>query len=429
MTLKEALAHAREHQPSLLAARARIAASQAEASVPRAQWLPRVAATAQALVGTANNSTASYFSSPGVDLVRIGGSKTLESPSFTPEPSTLVGVGVRQELYDFGRISAQTAAADASVDVERRRSDVERLDLDLTVAEAFYAVQGAKAVLSTMKSAENRAKVIRDAAAAGVAQGLRRPLDQTRAEADLARAEVARVRAQSALQSAQAVFAGVVGLGDPLLDAAGDAPTPAALPTLDQAITNASNHDPGVLAAQAKLAAQQARSRAVNAEGRPDLLLSASASGRAGGTPPSSGPEVAGSGWLPVVPNYDVGVVLSWPLFDPAVRRRLDAATQLEQVRQQELAAARLRVQTQVQQAFLAATSADEAIASLERSSQAAKVNSEQAQARYQAGLATSVELAEAELLRTDAEIQLAVGQFERARARARLSRAMGEEL
>ena len=44
------------------------------------------------------------------------------------------------------------------------------------------------------------------------------------------------------------------------------------------------------------------------------------------------------------------------------------------------------------------------------------------------AGLGTGVELADAETLRTDAEIQFALGRFEVARARAALGRAIAEE-
>ena len=44
-------------------------------------------------------------------------------------------------------------------------------------------------------------------------------------------------------------------------------------------------------------------------------------------------------------------------------------------------------------------------------------------------GLGNAVELADAEAVRTDAEIQLALGQFEVARARAAFGRAIAEGL
>ena len=50
-----------------------------------------------------------------------------------------------------------------------------------------------------------------------------------------------------------------------------------------------------------------------------------------------------------------------------------------------------------------------------------------QAEARFKAGLGTSVELAEAEALLAEAEIRKALGEFDVARARAALGRALAE--
>ena len=64
MTLTEALAYARAHQPAIRAAMARVAAQQEEARVPRAEWLPSVGATVQGFAATANNSRVT-----GADMV------------------------------------------------------------------------------------------------------------------------------------------------------------------------------------------------------------------------------------------------------------------------------------------------------------------------------------------------------------------------
>ena len=55
------------------------------------------------------------------------------------------------------------------------------------------------------------------------------------------------------------------------------------------------------------------------------------------------------------------------------------------------------------------------------------RANYAQADARFKAGLGTSVELADAEGLRTEAEIQLVLGEFELARARAAFGRTIAE--
>ena len=70
---------------------------------------------------------------------------------------------------------------------------------------------------------------------------------------------------------------------------------------------------------------------------------------------------------------------------------------------------------------------AAQALPALVRSREAAQANYAQVEARFKSGLATGIELADAEALRTEAEIQEALGRFEVARTRAALGHAMGD--
>jgi outer membrane protein TolC len=428
MTLPEALTWARAHQPTLAAARARLSASRAEAFIPRAAWYPRAAANAQLLAGSTNNTTTSYAAAPGIDLVRIGGTRTAPTGDWSPSPSSLAALGVRQEVFDFGRLAAAAAAGDALAEAQGDRAEVAALNVDLAVDEGFLAVQAARAVLQAADAALARARAHRDEARAGVQSGLRRPIELTRAEADVARFEVGQVRAQGGVTSAQSVFAAAVGVPEYLLDAQGDVPQPAAPPELEQALALALARDPGLRAANALVEAQHDQARAIAAELRPDLQLTATLSSRAGGGPPSAGTVPSGGGWVPVVPNWDVGLVLSWPFFDRVVFARHEAAVQQETARRAEADELRAQLVAAVQGASVALRTAAEAIPALERSLASARANSAQAEARFKAGLGSQLELADAEALRVDAEIQLALGQFEHARARARLGRVLSEE-
>ena len=438
LTLPQALDYAREHQPSLVAARARISASAAAAEIPRGLSLPHVDASAQVFGATANNSTAAYVHAYGLDVPRVGGTK-VGDVSFAPSASTFAAVGARQELFDFGRIAALDAEADAELDSTRRRADAERLDVALAVEEAFFAVEAAKAVLSSSQAALDRAKANRDYAAAGVRSGLRKPIDETRAEADFARFDAGRIRALGGVTISQALFAAVVGVPEALLDAAVEAngaaangadaggATPADATTIDEALSKAAEREPAVRAAEAEIAAQSARTVAIAGELRPDLSLTAALSTRAGGAIPSTGPGQ--SGLVPDVPNWDVGLVVSWPLYDASTRAREEASRRQEDVRRAELAEVKQRLGALVEQSFVALSVARDAVPALERTVEAARANDDQAQARFKAGLGTSVELADAEALLVDSEIQLALGRFDAARARARLGRALAEGL
>src|ERR1700722_19443161 len=60
MTLADAIAYAKAHQPAVLTGIARVAAQHETARIPRAQWLPSFGASAQLFGATADNSTALY---------------------------------------------------------------------------------------------------------------------------------------------------------------------------------------------------------------------------------------------------------------------------------------------------------------------------------------------------------------------------------
>ncbi len=427
MTLSEAMAYAHQHQPAILTALARVRQSSEEAKVPSGQWLPVVGLTGQILGGTTNNTTASYVTPFFMDIPRIGGTPISLPGSMRPYPSTFVAAGISQEVFDFGRISAQRAAADALVEVQKNSATVSRLDVDFAVEESYFAVWAAKGVLKASEDAYERAKVHRDFANAGVRSGLRPPIELTRAEAVLARFDIGRIRAQGGLAEAQSVLAAAIGAPDPAVDVAGLPPQVAEMPSLSQAIQQAAARDPRIQQALAQIKADEEKTVAIGAELRPDVSLTGTLSGRAGGAPPTSGDEPTGSGFLPYVPNWDVGLVITWPLFDGTVVARRDASRATEQVRREELGLVREQQLASIQQTYVAFTVARNALPGLEQAVTAARANYDQADARFKAGLGTAVELADAEDLRAAAEIDLAIGQFEVARARAAFGRAIAE--
>ncbi len=427
LSLRQALDFAHVHQPSLAAARARVAVARANAQVPRAAFAPRVAAAAEALIGTSNNTTASYGTLGMLDVARIGGTPANAPVSWRPEPSTIAGIAVHEELYDFGRLETEADALDLVAHSEQDTAKVAQLDLDLLVEESFYAILGARAVLEASDAAVTRGRAHRDLAQARVTAQLWPPIELTRADADLSRFELDRVRAAGALATAQAVFAAAVGSSELALDAGtDDVMLPTAPATLGAARSSA-EHAPELRSARARLVAQQRITEAIRAELRPDLSLSAEITGRAGGADVTTHPSPAGDGWVPDVPNYDALVVLSWPIFDRTVTARARASQSAEHVRAAELDAIRQQLGTQAARAYIALDIARSALPALQHALDAAQANHAQAEARFNGGLGTAIELSDAEALLTTSQIQLAVGRFELSRARARLGRFLAE--
>ncbi len=428
-TLAEALAYARQHQPQIRSALAELAARNAEARIPRAEWLPQVGAVLQLFAATSNNTSAVYLNVSEADVPRVGGTpgRTNETARWSPKPSTLVGLSLTQEVYDFGRIAARAAIADALTAVTQADAEAARLDVQLAVEEAFHGVLAANAVTSATEDAYKRAVTHRDYAQAGTRSGLRAPIELTRAQADVAQLGVRLMRAQSSLKVSRAALAAAMGSDSLEIDAQPISPDQAAAPAFDEVLRVALQRNPAMLAAHARLMAQVSTTRAITHDVLPNLFASAGISGRAGGAAPSNGALPYADGWLPDVANWHVGLVLSWNVFDGAVLARRSASIAREDAARAELDLTRVSVRFGTERACLELEAAMQALPALSESVDAARANQAQAEARFKAGLGNVVELADAETILTRAQLELAVGGFTVARARTALGHVMGQ--
>ncbi len=432
ITLKAALEFALKNQPAVREALARIAARQTDVGIPAGQWLPTVGVTAQVLGGTDNNTTASYLNTPWTPTPRVGGTTSTNAAgaSWSAHPSTFVGLGLMQEVFDFGRITAEIQAADSLVTAEQRSAEARALDVQLGVEEAYFAVYSAKAVLAATDEAYARASLQFELARVGVNAGLRPPIDQTRIRAQLARFEVGRIRNRGEVRIAQSLLAAAVGSPELVLDTADAPPTPADLPSLDVAIQHALKKEPGLQAALARIQAQEDETKAAYAQLRPDLFLSGTLNSRAGGAQPSGGAPIPdGNGWIPSVPNWQVGLVLSWPIFEGTFWAKGRASAQLESVRREQAALVRQELLLRIENAYVAVVVAREALPRIRDSLEAARANYAQADARFRAGLGSATDLADAASIWVEAQTALALAEFDLARSRATFGRAIAEGL
>ncbi len=258
-------------------------------------------------------------------------------------------------------------------------------------------------------------------AAAEVKSGLHAPIELTRAEADLTRFDVGRIRAGRLLANGAGGVRGGGRRRRPVARRRGQAPPAVAGAGARRRVcSQAIDADPLLRGGPVARARREALTRAIAAEMRPDLALTATFSGRAGTATPSSGSISDQYGPLPDGPELGCRAGPALAALRPGRRgaagrggqpRARSRARTCRSLSQQEAAA--------VQQAYVSLEVSQAALVSLERAVEAARANYAQAEARFKAGLGTSLELADAEALRTDAEIQLAVGQFEARRARA----------
>jgi outer membrane protein len=304
------------------------------------------------------------------------------------------------------------------------------LDLILGIEEAHAGVLAAQEVVTATHEALRRALVHRDFARAGVRQELRAPIDLTRAEADVANLEVSVVRGQGSLREARAILAAAIGaealevdaVAGPVAGAGELSAGPGLAAALDAALTR----NPAAVAALARITRLRFARQAAERETLPRLYLAGGVSGAGGGALASNMTHPYGEGWLPAIPNWYAGLVITWDVFDPAARVRWRTAMAREAQAKDELASIRLEVRLAVQRAAVSLEEALRALPSLDRAVKAARANLDQAEARFRAGLGNNVELADAEATLTSAQLNLAIGRYGVARARAQLGRAIG---
>lgn len=430
ISLDDALSRARTEEPRIRERMADESVRRAELAAPAARWFPRLGATVQLVLGTDNNSASNWLSSGGaVEMPRIAGTGFLQDPSqivWTPYLTTAVGVGLDQEVFDFGRIEAAQRVADAQLEAARARTDEARLDVEAATREAYVAVQGAHELLRAAEGALARADELVTATQAYVEQGLRAQVDVTRAVAERARFAVAVEHARAGLHVARARLASATGSDALELDAL-DPPAPTPMPSLDRALASI-DATPALRAAEASARAARARVGAADAELLPDLRLIATAMSAAGGAPADGHPSPAfGAGGVPFVPNYFAGFVLRWRFFDQEAIVRRDVASAEAEAEAARITTAHDEARLAIEEAWYAAQGAEAALSALEHARDAAVTSYEQVDARYRAGLASAVEIADAENLRTSAEVDLAVGRFALEDARAELLRRMSE--
>jgi outer membrane protein TolC len=429
ITLADAIARARAEHPRMREAAADESVSRARLAAPAARWLPRLGATLQAVLGTDNNSASNWLSSGGaVEMPRIAGTDFLQDPSavvWTPYLSTAVGVGLDQEVFDFGRIDAARRAAEASLEATQAISAGTTLEIDALATQTYVGVQAAHEVLRAAEQARRRADEVLRATQASVAQGLRAAVDVTRAQAEVARFAVAVAHATAALHVARAQLAGALGATDLELDAEPIGTTPNALPSLTTALA-AIPDSPELRVAEAEARAASARVQAAEADLLPDLRLIATLMSAAGGAPAAGHSSPAfGAGAVPFVPNYFAGLVLRWNFFDAVRIAERDVATAEAEAARARTDTVREDARILIEQAWYTARGAEVSLDALTEARDAAVASYDQIAAQYQNGLASALEMADAANLRTSAEVDLAVGRFQLEQARAELERRM----
>ena len=399
LTLPDAETRALKNQPRLLAEQFRAQAANKRIGEPRAAYFPQAFGNLTAVEANGDSAVAAGALTTSSVSTRAAG-----------------GASLVQMITDFGHTSnlVQSARFDAKAAGQNEESI--RQTILMQVEEAYFAAQAADSVRKTARAVlEFRQVTLRQLSALAQSQ-LRSTLDVQFAQVMVSEAELAVVRADSSVQKAQAQLAAAMGEeGEPnyILADSTLPPNPDADPSgyIREAVAN-----------RPDLKALNLHSEAATHEARAERDLSY----------PTLNALAAGG----EVPIHDstihheygaVGVNINVPIFNGGLYSSRAAAAKLEAKATDKDALLReVEIVRDVRMTWADARDAYLQIAVTQRLVDEANVAMRLAQARYDAGLGSIVELNQAELNQTSALITAATTRFDYLHAMTAFQFAMG---
>lgn len=424
VTLDQALQYALDHYPSVRAAMEHVQASAAGVNVAKAGYLPRFDAMWQTSRATANNVFGQVL--PQSIIPALTG-PVLPSASGQSVWGSATGGLFSWEPVDFGLRAAVVREAEAGVSRARADERLARLAVQSAVGMAFLGVLSAQQAMTAADADLQRRDVLARAARTLADNQLRPGAEASRAAAELAAAQTRAIQMRQALVVAQATLSQMLGVASGpvgvnaqrLLDAG----------VRDSGAPGPQPEHPLLQSSQAALDLVRAREDVLATTDRPRVYLQSSVFARGSGANADGSFDGGADGLGLERVNWAAGVQVVFPnLFDFAslrARRSVaNAETRAENARYDE---ARLTVSAQRSVADAAIESARAVARNTPVQLAAARQSEAQARARYDAGLAGLVEVAEAQSLLAGAEFQNAVALVDVWRALLAQAAARGD--
>lgn len=423
LTLMQAVEAAAKNYPAIRVSQEQLNAAAAGIRLARIAYLPRVDAFAQMNRATRNNLFGMLF--PQSTLPSISG-PVLGTNNFESAWGSAVGGLVRWEPFDFGLRRANTGLAEAA----RTQSEatLKRTEFEIATAtiDSYLTLTAAQEAVKAAKAGVTRAGSILQTTNAMVNAQLRPGADSSRAEAELAAAGTQLIQAQQAVDIAGAALSQFVALAPAQIAIAAERLLALPPEAPSQKVNFETN--PVVLEQYATVEQARAQLRALARSYFPKFALEGAAYARGTGDR-LDGTRLGGlNGLAPNVQNYAVGFSVTFPIMDLAATRAREAvqsATIRAQTARSEQIILELRTRWNIALAQL--HGARQIAANTPIQVSAAHAATLQSTARYESGLGTIDQVAEAQRLLSQAEIDDALAHLNVWRALLGLATAAGD--
>ena len=325
----------------------------------------------------------------------------LNNPIILPRFAT--GVSVGQLLTDFGRTKALVQSSLLRADTQRMAADTRRADVLLQVDRAYYTALRTQAIQKIADDVVKERQVVVDQVSALASSGLRSSLDLSFAKVNLSEAQLQQVQAQNDVQAAFAALSTAMGASATRTYALLEEPLPAAPPDDSAPLVQQALRDRPDLAAERF--AGQAALKVADAENA-TWLPTISAVGAFGVSPYRN--DTLASHYAAA------GITLTMPVTTGGlyVARRAEATLRAN-AEEQRLHDLENNVTRDVHTAWLDTRAGFLRVGLADQLRAQASDAAELAQARYDAGLGSIVELSQAHLAKARAEIEAATARYD----------------
>jgi outer membrane protein TolC len=426
ITLEQAVRGAAEKYPAVRASLEEVAAAAASINLARTSYLPRADLLGQVNRATHNNVFGQVLPQPLPVIPAMSG-PVLHTNSLGNVWGTALGAMVSWEPFDFGLRKATVEASRSTRERAEAQVAVTRLQVSTAAADAFLTMLAAEQTLGAARAAVERARVLDEVVSALAKNELRPGAEASRAHAELTQAEIQVAQARQAVEVSRAALAQVLGLPPAQVSVVAgrllEAPAPAG------ALGEQAPAAHPLAVAQNKAVEQvKACEKVLDRSWYPRFNLAGALYARGTGVQPDGATGNAASGLGPNIQNWGVGLSVTFPALDlPGLRARRQIEQHHEAAEQARYAQLLQDLDGQIARGRAQLDGARRVAELAPAQLKAARDTESQATARYQAGLGGIVDVAEAQRLRTQAEIDDALARLAVWRALLGLAAAQGD--
>jgi len=383
LTLQQAEAMAIKNHPQIQAAQNEVNYANQQIVINRASYLPTI--------------TGEVTGSQSYEGSRIGAGNLQASRLFQREGQ---GVDIEQLVTDFGRTSNLVSSARFQAQAAAQNSTATRYTVLLDVNRAYFDVLRARYTVKVAEQTVSARQVLDDQITELARNNLRSQVDVAFADVNVSEAKLLVLRAQDGVTGALAELGRAMGSDQSANYTLSDEPLPTAPPaTADSLVAQAIDNRPELASLRAAREAAYKFAAAEKDLKRPTV----SGLAVAGYTPYISNPTSS-----PIPPEYEaVAANVSIPIFNGHLfSAREEAAYQRALESDQKLRDEQQRISRDVRVAWASANDAYQRIDVTAQFLRQASLALQLAQGRYDLSLASIVELTQAQLNVTSAEIE-----------------------